>query len=295
MMNKKNTLDKKLNILVALDLTEMDAVLLRYMSFLNSIFSIQHIYFAHNIKQSVLNQLYEDILGEDIRIDEIIEEELKRNITQNYTGASDHSLIVTNELHTESALTELAVDHQIDVVVVGDKSELKGTGGLPQKLVRMLNTHLLLVPEGARLELQKILATTDFSGNSVQALQAALLLARQTKSEIEALHVYGIPSFYFPYIDRDKAQEQTRKHLDSRFLELQKKHALPADIQFKYVDKKEYSVVEAIRREAEKGKFDMIVISARGANNITRLFIGSTTNDLILSNQTMPILVIKKR
>src|SRR5690606_35818663 len=144
-----------------------------------------------------------------------------RNITQNYTGASDHSLIVTNELHTESALTELAVDHQIDVVVVGDKSELKGTGGLPQKLVRMLNTHLLLVPEGARVKLQTIQAATDFSGNSIHALQAALLLAGETTGEIEALHVHGIPSFYFPYIDRAKAHEQARKHLHSRVLELQ--------------------------------------------------------------------------
>ena len=294
-MNKNNTLDKNLNILVALDLTEMDAVLLRYVSFLNSIFSIQHIYFAHNIKQSVLNKLYEDIIGEDIHIDQIVEEELKRSIAQHYDGSASHSLIVTSEQHTESALTDLAKDHDIDVVVAGDKTELKGTGGLPQKLVRMLNTHLLLVPEGSRLALHKILAPTDFSSNSIQAMQAALLISGQTKGIVDALHVYGIPSFYFPYIDREKAQEQAKKHLHIRFSELQKKHALPVDIRFNYVDKKEYSVVEVIQREADKGAFDLIVISARGANNLTRLFIGSTTNDLILSNQTMPILVIKKR
>ena len=292
-MNKKNTLDKNLNVLVALDLTEMDAALLRYISFLNSIFSIQHIYFAHNIKQSVLHKLYEDFISEDIQIDQIIEDELKRSIAKNYTGQAPYSTVVTNEIYTESALTDLTKEHAIDVVVAGDKTELKGTGGLPQKLVRMLNTHLLLVPEESRLELNKILAPTDFSGNSIQAVQASLLIAGQTKGEVEALHVFGIPSFYFPYIDREKAEEKTKKHLHSRFVELQKKHALPADTTFKYVDKKEYSVVEAIQRESERGRFDMIVISARGANNLTRLFIGSTTNDLIQSNQTMPILVIK--
>lgn len=292
-MNKKNTLDKNLNILVALDLTEMDAVLLRYVSFLNSIFSIQHIYFAHNIKQSVLHSLYDDIIIDDIKIDEIVEQELKRSIAKNYEGRASHSLIVTSDLYTESSLTDLAKEHDINVVVAGDKTELKGTGGLPQKLVRMLNTHLLLVPEESRLTLNKILAPTDFSSNSIQALQASLLIAAQTKGEVESLHVYGIPSFYFPYIDREKAHEETRKHLHSRFIELQKKHALPSDIRFKYVDKKESSVVEMIQREAERGNFDMIIISARGANNLTSLFIGSTTNDLILSNQTMPILVIK--
>lgn len=292
-MNKKNTLDKNLNILVALDLTEMDAVLLRYVSFLNSIFSIQHIYFAHNIKQSVLHSLYDDIIIDDIKIDEIVEQELKRSIAKNYEGRASHSLIVTSDLYTESSLTDLAKEHDINVVVAGDKTELKGTGGLPQKLVRMLNTHLLLVPEESRLTLNKILAPTDFSSNSIQALQASLLIAAQTKGEVESLHVYGIPSFYFPYIDREKAHEETRKHLHSRFIELQKKHALPSDTLFKYVDKKESSVVEMIQREAERGNFDMIIISARGANNLTSLFIGSTTNDLILSNQTMPILVIK--
>lgn len=294
-MNKKNTLDKNLNILVALDLTEMDAVLLRYVSFLNSIFSIQHIYFAHNIKQSVLNSLYDDIISEDIKIDEIVEQELARTIAKNYEGPASHSLIVTSDLYTESALTDLAKENNIDVVVTGHKTELKGTGGLPQKLVRMLNTHLLLVPEEAQPALNKILAPTDFSNNSVQALQAALLIAGQVKCEVESLHVYGIPSFYFPYIDSEKAHEQTRQHLHGRFVELQKKHGLPADVRFKYIDKKEYSVVEMIEREAQRGSFDMIVISARGANNLTTLFIGSTTNDLLLSNQKMPLLVIKKR
>lgn len=282
-------------MMVALDLTQMDAVLLHYVSFLNSIFSIRHIYFVHNIKQSVLNTFYEDIISEDIEIDKIVEEELKRTIAKNYKGPAAHTFTVTSDLYTESALTDLAKEHDIDVVVVGNKTAFKGTGALPQKLVRMLSSHLLLVPEESRLALSKILAPTDFSNNSALSLQAALMIARQTNGVVESLHVYGIPSFYFPYIDSDKAHEETRKHLHSRFLELQKKHALPTDISFKYLDKKDSSVVEMIEREAERGSFDMIIISARGANNLTTLFIGSTTNDLLLTNRKMPLLIIKKR
>lgn len=281
--------------MVALDLTQMDAVLLRYVSFLNSIFSVQQIYFVHNIKQSVLNTLYEDILHDDIAIDEIVEEELKRTIAKNYEGSAAHKLVVTSDLYTEGALTDLAKEYTIDVVVVGNKSELKGTRALPQKLVRMLSSHLLLVPEETRPALNTILAPTDFSNNSILSLQAALMMARQSGGTIESLHVYGIPSFYFPYIDTEKALEETRKHLDNRFLELRKKHALPSEVHFKYIDKKESSVVEMIEREAERGDFDMIVISVRGANNLTSLFIGSTTNDLLLSNQKTPLLIIKKR
>lgn len=294
MMDKKKPLDKELNIMVALDLTQMDPILVKYVSYLSSIFNIKQIFFVHNIKQSVLYNLYEDFISEDLAIDKIVEEELERTISENYSGKVPQQLMVTSDDYTESVLTELAKENKIDVVVVGNKNALQGTGALCQKLVRMLHAHLLLIPDETQQVLNKILVPTDFSAESAISFQAARRIAEQSGGQIEALHAYGIPSFYFPYIDTEKAHEETKKHLDSRFAQFRKKYFLPDHIRFKYVDKKNSSIVETIERVADKENFNMIIVSARGANNITSLFIGSTTSDLLVRNRKMPLLVIKK-
>ncbi|MFQ5441049.1 MAG: universal stress protein [Nitrosopumilaceae archaeon] len=43
---------------------------------------------------------------------------------------------------------------------------------------------------------------------------------------------------------------------------------------------------------AKKGKYDMIVIGARGQNPITRILMGSTSN-YVLTHSKNPVLVVK--
>ncbi len=292
-MTKTINVDRELNLMVALDLTDMDEILLRYVSFLGSVWNIKNLYFTHNIKQSELYNLYEEFFREDINIEQVVEQELKRTIKENYTGACPHTLLITSDNYTEGILTHLAKEYKIDVVVTGNKDAMQGTGALSQKLVRMLQSHLLLVPEETNHAINKVLVPTDFSADSAKSFLAARSLVERTNGEIEALHVYDIPSFFFPYIDTEKAIDRTKRHLHTRFEQFNKKHQLPDYIHFKYLDKEELSVVETIEQEAEKGDFDMVVISARGANNLTSLFIGSITNDLLLRNRRMPLLVVK--
>lgn len=294
-MAKKQPIERELNIMVALDLTEMDPIMLQYVSYLSTAWNITNLYFTHNIKQSALYNLYEEFLKEDIKVDEIVERELKRTIAENYTGPAAHQLVITADNYTEGILTHLAKEYKINVVVAGKKSELQGTGALSQKLVRMLPCHLMLVPEETKNSLRRILVPTDFSADSAQSIEAARTLINVPDGEIEVFHVYDIPSFFFPYIDTDKAHNETRRHLATRFEQFRKKYELPDKIRFKYVDQGESSVVEIIEQEAEKGDFDLVVISARGANNLTSLFIGSITNDLLLRLNRRPLLVIKKR
>lgn len=292
-MKKEITPEKELNLMVALDLTQMDPILLRYVSFLGSVWNIKNLYFTHNIKRSALYNLYEEFIKEDINIENVIEQELKRSIKDNYTGAAPQNLLITSDNYTEGILTHLAKEYRIDVVVAGNKDALQGTGAMSQKLVRMLQCHLLLIPEETHHDIKKVLVATDFSTDSAKSFLAAQSLVQRSQGEIEALHVYDIPSFFFPYIDTEKAIDKTEKHLHTRITQFVKKYQLPEHIEFKYRDKEGLSIVEVIEQEAEDGDFDIIVVSARGANNITSLFIGSITNDLLLRNRKMPLLVVK--
>ena len=292
-MTKQIGKGNSLNLLVALDLTEMDARILRYVSFLCGKWTIQNLVFAHNIKKSALYSLYEELLREGINIADMVERELKRTIVANYTGSCDYELIITTDNNTESALTQLVKDKKTDLVITGSKSEYQGTGVMTQKLIRMMPASLLLVPENAPPLLDRILVATDFSAESAKAFEAALSLVAQGGGEVEALHVYGIPQFFFPYIDLDAAVDKTKLHLKERYDQFNKKYKYPSQVTFKYLDKEESSTVETIEREAVAGNFDLIVVSAKGANNLTTLFIGSTTNDLLTRPLSKPLLVVK--
>lgn len=292
-MKKIITPEKELNLMIALDLTQMDPILLRYVSFLEKVWNIKNLYFTHNIKKSELYNLYEEFINEGINIENVVEQELKRSIKENYTGPAPHNLLITSDNYTEGILTHLAKEYKIDVVVAGNKDVLQGTGAMAQKLVRMLPGNLLLVPEETDHNIKKVLVPTDFSNDSAKSFLAAQSLVSRSKGEIEALHVYDIPSFFFPYINTKKAIDKTKEHLHTRMDQFIKRHHLPAEIKFKYLDKKGHSIVETIEQEADRGEFDIIVVSARGANNLTSLFIGSITNDLLLQIRKMPLLVVK--
>ncbi|WP_165366198.1 universal stress protein [Brumimicrobium glaciale] len=275
-----------------MDLTKMDAILLNYVSFLCSVWGTEHIYFTHNIKQYKLESLQDSFLEEGISIENIIDKELQRSIKENYTADIPYTILLTADDYTESILTHLSKEYKIDIMITGNKNELQGTGALNQKLVRMLDANVLLVPEKTRNQLKKVLIPTDFSSASANSFEETQILIASSKGEIEALHVYNIPSFFFPYINTEKAIDKTKKQLKEKVQQFKKRYKLTEDIDFKYMDRKEFSVVEAIEEHAEKGDFDIIVVSARGGNKIASLFIGSVTNDLLIRNRRMPLLVI---
>jgi nucleotide-binding universal stress UspA family protein len=134
---------------------------------------------------------------------------------------------------------------------------------------------------------------TDFSSASARCFRVAESLVERSGGTIEGLHVYNIPSVFFPYINTEKAIDKTKNHLKEKVKQFRKRHAITNELPFRYIDRENLSVVEAIEIHAEKGGFDIMIVSARGGNNITSLFVGSITNDLLIRNRKMPLLVIK--
>lgn len=292
-MTQRLSLNNDLKLLVAMDLTQMDAILLRYVSYLCDMWNVQQVYFVHNIKQSDLSSLYEDFFDEDITIESIVKQELDRCIEDNYTGKAPHELLITSDEYTESILTHLAKELNIGLVITGHKDELRGTGAVTQKLVRMVSVPVLLVPEETKNQMNKILVPTDFSAASANSIKEAQRLSEKSKGEIQVLNVYSIPSIFFPYINTEKAMDKTKLHIQNKISQFRRKHKFPEEIKFEYLHSTENAVVEVIEKYAEKGEFDLIVVSARGANNLTKLFIGSITNDLLIQSRKMPLLVVK--
>lgn len=292
-MTQKINLENELKVMVALDLTEMDPILLNYVNFLCEIYNIEHLYFVHNIKQYKIHDLYDEFLEKGITIEDIVDRGLQKTIDQHYKASVPHSVLLTQDDYTESILTHLAKEYKIDIMINGNKDEMQGTGALSQKLVRMIDAHVLLVPEEAEPRMKKVLVPTDFSSASARCFPVANSLVERSKGEVEALHVYSIPSVFYPYINTEKATDLTISHLRKKVKQFRKRQKISEQLPFRYADREDLSIVEAIEYHADKGDFDIVVVSARGGNNLTSLFLGSVTNDLLIRNRKMPLLVVR--
>ena len=131
------------NIMVCLDLTEMDEILIRYVQYIFQAFEdVQKIYFVHNVKfdfpltaQEIINNLDQPlrtIITEDIieKIEQIFLENAKK---------INYEVIIEENNSTPLILARIANLNNIDLVITGKKISFKGTGQLNEKLLRTID------------------------------------------------------------------------------------------------------------------------------------------------------------
>jgi len=287
---KNKTIEK---ILVALDLSEMDDIIIDYAKFISDFWEIKQIGFIHNIKKSDLYGLWNGFLEEEkIPLEKMINKEISEKIDNVFDATVSYTVEVTADDYTESVIKRKVKENQIDLLLLGKKHDLKGTGSLAHKLMNLLDCDVLFVPEQVNHQLKDVLLPTDFTQNSAKAFKKALYFDSKQNWNMEALHVYSIPSVYFPYIDREKAIDKTQETVLAKFKNFENRFKL-GDFSFHQIYRENLSVVESILEEATQKKADMIMLSAKGGNKITTLFVGSTTSDLLLNESDLPVYVVK--
>jgi len=137
--------------------------------------------------------------------------------------------------------------------------------------------------------IQNILVPLDGSKNSFKALTQSIYLAKKCDASITALYVlrvaYDNPSLlYVP-------QTQNELKKVEKFLDIAKKQVSKNSIKFK---KKTLFGHEAkqIVDFAQKQKFDLIVMGARGHGGIKQMILGSISNTVVHSSK-IPVLIVK--
>ena len=137
--------------------------------------------------------------------------------------------------------------------------------------------------------IKNILVPLDGSKNSFKALTKAIYLAKKCDASITALYVlrvaYDNPSLlYVP-------QTQNELKKVEKFLNTAKNQVTKNSIKFK----KEIVFGHEAKKIidfAQKGKFDLIVIGARGQGTIKQMLLGSVSNAIVHSSK-VPVLIIK--
>jgi nucleotide-binding universal stress UspA family protein len=154
---------------------------------------------------------------------------------------------------------------------------------------------------------RKILVPLDGSEHSGRALEAAIQIAKNFNSKLVLLTVHHVTitpvtspelTIQAPVIVPDAlAAEMTERAIeaahnyDKRILaEAEAKvRSEKIEVETELIDG---NAVEEIVRKSEEGKFDLIVMGARGLSTIKKLFIGSVS-DGVIKKAPCPVLIVK--
>lgn len=281
------------NILVAVDLTDMDETVIRYAHFLKKQLKISTIHFVHNIKvYDVDGPLQALLAGKDIKT--IIHKNLSAKITRIFQDETRYTLTILENNSTELTLKNWADENNIKTIVVGFKKEESGTAAMSQKLIRIFEGDILLVPVDAPLAWNRILVPTDLTVPFQLILKKLKFITQySSNTKIRFVKSFIIPSLFFPFIDDRKAIEKSHIHIEKQYQDAKKKYSIDDNYEFVATYQDDHSVVDIIRKENESFKADLIIMTAKGASKIPSIFIGSTINEIINTNPFQAIYILK--
>ncbi|EMS31995.1 universal stress protein family protein [Mariniradius saccharolyticus AK6] len=288
-------------LIVCLDQTEMDDTLVRFASFIASVNQTKKIYFTNVIRNL---QIPKEVLEEFPNlIDNMVEErktQMQEVVKRSFGRNEDVEFaFVVKEGQLSKKILKLAHEKSVDMIIVGRKVTLPGTGVVSQRLARRASCSLLIIPENSIPNIKTLLVPSDFSDYSKDALEEAIMIVEKYggKAEIVVQNVFTIPSGYhftgksyeeFTSIMLMHAEINYKKFI--RKIDVKKVKITPV-----YTQDDDDDPVEEIIAKAKDIKADAIIIGAKGRTAATALFIGSMAERLIQLNDTFPLLVTRPK
>lgn len=288
-------------MIVCLDQSPLDETLIAYAGFIVKINQVKKIYFSHVIKNFSLPKEMLDaypMLIDSMLIDrKKAMEKLVGEIFPKIKGLEIGYEVKEGNLSKK--ILKLAEEKSADLILIGRKVTLKGTGVASHRLARRASCSLLIVPEQAQPKLTKLLVPSDFSEHSIHALEEAILMAKKYGDGIEIIfqNVLSIPSNY-PLTGKSYEEfvDLMKMHAETNFKRfIRKIDTKGIQITPIYTKDDDDNPVQEIVATALTHQAELIVIGAKGKTGATALHIGSMAERLIQFNKSLPLLVTRPK
>lgn len=287
-------------ILVCLDQSEMDAEILGFASIFAKNNFLEHIHFLHVIPSPDLPQKIQELypnLSEPNGSVAKIKGELEELVNQ--------KLVVKNKVSFDVAVRSgnlsdviLRWSHikKTDLIIIGRKSEVNGTGALSRKLCLLATCSVLIIPEKVPHEIKKIFIPIDFSGHTQLLLQQAVSIQKDTGANILCKHVYTVPPRFHStgksYIEFAELMQMHAKELGESMI---KQNQLDQDkVKLDISLDDDRNPAKLIASEVKKNQADLVMIGSKGSSMAASVLLGSIAARLISKIVTTPLLIIKQ-
>jgi nucleotide-binding universal stress UspA family protein len=289
-------------LLVALDLTEMDEVLIQYVAELSRQLNIEKIYFIYVVKSLELSEemrtKYPELLAPiDESCKKQIQDNLNKHLPKNFSIPYE---IDVEEGNASELILKWAKVKEVDIVLLGKKSDLKGSGVRAQKIAKLTHCSVVFVPEEQPRKLQKIIVPIDFSEDAKLALGVAKMLVEKNNApEVMCLHVYNVPMGYHAsgksYEEFAAIMKENSKKDYQKFIGSVKEFDTNNITDYYVLNEGSKDIDEEIYHFALDKNADAIMIGSRGKTSAAHLLLGSTAEKLLHFNYHIPVFMIKDK
>ncbi len=288
-------------LIVCLDQTPLDQTLIEHAAFISQINQTKKIYFANVIKNlSIPKEVLEEFpnLIENMVMER--KEAMQKQVEAHFPEIKGLSIsYIVKEGNLSKKIIKLAEEKSADMIIIGRKVNLPGTGVASQRLARRASCSLLIVPEGSKPRISKLLVPSDFSDYSKDAMEEAIMIAEKHggKVDIVCQNVYNVPSgYHFTGKTYEEFSEIMKMHTEINFKKfIRKIDTKGITITPVYTKDDDDDPVQEIVAKALEIGADGIIIGAKGRTAATALFIGSIAERLIQYNDSLPLLVTRPK
>jgi len=285
-------------LLVALDFTEMDELLVKYTSHLAKFLNSEKVYFIHIAKDlelpDELKKNYPDLLAPgDESMTNRIEKLVETAWESDYK--CEHAIEVKEGDPSEQILKWVDIK-AVDMMVMGRKRKLKGGGIVPQKIAKVAHTSIMMVPEDYQFKLDKIVVPVDFSKHSKLAVEEAIAINKDQKISVTLLNIYRVPVGYNKTGKTyDEFAEIMEAHAQSDFKEFIAKNEFPDNLICHYGLDEDDAPADKIFEYASKENADMIIMGSKGRTGLASILLGSVAEKVVTYDSEIPLMIVKEK
>ncbi|MCI5084189.1 MAG: universal stress protein [Saprospiraceae bacterium] len=288
-------------MLIGLDLTEMDDLLVQYTSYLCDVLQeVDEVVFVHNIRLSEQEDMNEILSMLDKPLEEVVAEGIHETIDSHFRPAKTNvktHVSVERMSSTPSFLAAKAKEHSVDLIAVGKKLSYRGSGLVVEKLLRIISTStsVMLVPETAYHRFQEVLVPIDFSRHAKKAVAAGHYFRVHHDAKLTCQHVFNVPSFYFPAMAESGMEKRLHQAAEKKWNKFEKElksegiDQLECALSFN----PEKSIAETIYDHAVRTHKDLIVMASKGKGGIASFAVGSIAMQMVKYDLHIPLLIVK--
>ena len=293
------------SILVALDLSNMDPILIREAGKMAGLFRSSKVYFVHIIPDLALPRSaqleFRQRFAPETPIDEQVRSQLEQTIRQEWGGSAPSAEWRINVIEGKplNKLLHWLEVKKADLLLIGQKQKSSGSGITARKLANQAGCSVLFVPEQPSRKGHHLLTPVDFSSDSAKALRLALdwrLKAPEGQTRITALHITDLIAAGY-YLNRQEFEnfnqfltDTARKSFETFLTD----YEIPREpIEEVLMRNDEGSISERILEYAAQHEVDYILMGAQGHGAVERFFFGSVTEKLVSQPLPLPVLVVR--
>ncbi len=288
-------------ILVALDLSKMDKILLRYIAAQHSVWGAEKIYFVHIMPDFTTPKNadveFHKLFSDEYPVDEKVREKIGFEVEEHLRDLKSVSIdIEVIEGKPYDKMLHWIDVKDIDLLVVGHKRQSEGSGILPRRVARKARCNILFVTEKVEMP-DNILVPIDFSDNSARALKFAIGLSqRLPDAKVHGLHVVEAPpeKYYINTAPTSGFRAMLVEAAQIAYKKMLDREGIAADdLHMTFLEDDYINISVRIGDYIASHDADLVIIGAQGRSAIEKFFYGSVTERLVEECVSTPVLVVR--